>query len=49
MGICKICGEVLVKEDINRGTCKDCEIAVSKIIMQKFTRGSYPRKVRIKI
>jgi len=45
---CKICGEKITHEEKSRGTCSDCETAISKLIVQKAGKGFYPRKVRLK-
>lgn len=38
MKFCRICGEKLTQHDISTGTCKDCEAAVSKLVIQKMTK-----------
>ncbi len=48
MQVCKICGEKLSSEEKRRGTCKDCETAISNLIIHKAGKGFYPRKVRLK-
>jgi len=45
---CKICGEKITREEKSRGTCSDCEVAISKLIVIKAGKGIYPRKVRLK-
>lgn len=46
---CKICGEKLRQQDISTGTCKECEAAVSRLVIQKKVRGLYPRKARLRM
>lgn len=48
MKTCKICGETLTIEDKFRGTCKECEVAVSKLVLLKAGKGIYSRKARLK-
>ena len=48
MQVCKICGEKLAPNERFRGTCEDCETAITKLITQKMGERSYPRKVRLK-
>jgi len=45
---CKICGESIKADEKRRGTCKECETAVAKLIVKKAGNGFYPRKVRLK-
>lgn len=45
---CKICAEKLSDKEKLRGTCKDCENAIARNVLQKISKGYFPKRIRIK-
>lgn len=49
MKFCRICGEKLKQQEVSTGTCKDCEAAVSKVLIQKMNKSLQARKTRLRV
>ena len=49
MKYCRICGEKLRQQELATGTCKDCEAAVSKLVIQKMNKGFQAKKARLRV
>lgn len=49
MKFCRICGEKLNQHEISTGTCKECEAAVSKLVIQKMNKGFQAKKTRLRV
>lgn len=45
MPMCKVCGDLMSLKEKEHGICKECDAAISKVIVAKAGKGLYPRKV----
>lgn len=48
MQVCRICAEQLKEDEKLRGICKDCENAIARNVLQKMSKGYFPKRIRVK-
>jgi len=48
MKVCRICTEKLKDDEKLRGTCRECENAIARNVLQKMHKGFFPKKLRVK-